>query len=119
MAYTLNGFATADESVRAYNSGKCEVFTSDVSQLYSERLQLDNPDDHFILPEVIWKEPLGATVPQGDDQWLNVIKWTHFAMINAEELGVSSIALGEALNRKSRMSNVWWAPKGTWASKSV
>jgi general L-amino acid transport system substrate-binding protein len=68
-----------------------------VSQLHAERLKLANPDDHVILPEVISKEPLAPAVRQGDDQWFNIVKWTHFAMLNAEELGVSSTTLDEAL----------------------
>ena len=63
--------------------------TTDASGLYGERLKLANPDDHVVLPEIISKEPLGPAVRQGDDQWFNVVKWVHFAMINAEELGVT------------------------------
>jgi general L-amino acid transport system substrate-binding protein len=65
------------------------VFTSDISQLYAERLKLSNPADHAVLPEVISKEPLGPMVRHGDDQWFDLVKWTLFAMINAEELGVT------------------------------
>jgi general L-amino acid transport system substrate-binding protein len=73
------------------------VVTSDVSQLYAERLKLAKSGDHIILPDIISKEPLGPMVRQGDDQWFNLVKWTHFAMVNAEELGVSSATIGEAL----------------------
>lgn len=97
MSYKVVGYPDASETVKAYNSGQCDVFTSDVSQLYSEKLNLSNPDDHVILPEVISKEPLGPAVRQGDDQWFNIVRWTHFAMINAEELGVNSTTVGEAL----------------------
>jgi general L-amino acid transport system substrate-binding protein len=90
-------FRVAAEATAAYDGGRCAVLTSDVSQLHAERLKLANPDDHVILPEVISKEPLGPAVRQGDDQWLNIVKWTHFAMLNAEELGVSSTTLDEAL----------------------
>jgi general L-amino acid transport system substrate-binding protein len=82
-------FATADEAVKAYDSGRCDSFTTDGSQLVSERLKLGTPDDHIILPEVISKEPLGPTVRQGDDQWFNLVRWTAFAMLDAEELGVT------------------------------
>jgi general L-amino acid transport system substrate-binding protein len=61
-----------------------------MSQLYAERTKLGNPEDHVILPEVISKEPLGPVARQGDDQWFNLVKWTHFAMVTAEELGVTS-----------------------------
>ena len=70
-------------------SGRCDVFTSDVSQLYAERLKLANPADHVVLPEVISKEPLGPMVRHGDDQWFDIVKWTLFAMVDAEELGVT------------------------------
>jgi general L-amino acid transport system substrate-binding protein len=73
------------------------VFTADVSSLYAIRLRLAKPDDHVILPDVISKEPLGPAVKQGDPQWLNIVKWTHFAMINAEELGVNSQNIADAL----------------------
>ncbi len=89
MKYEGVVFATIDETIKAYDSGRCDSFTTDVSQLYAERLKLVNPDEHVVLPEVISKEPLGPAVRQGDDQWFNLVKWTHFAMINAEELGVT------------------------------
>jgi general L-amino acid transport system substrate-binding protein len=89
MKYEVIAFGTADESVKAYESGRCDVFTSDVSQLYAERLKLSNPADHAVLPEVISKEPLGPMVRHGDDQWFDTVKWTLFAMVDAEELGVT------------------------------
>jgi general L-amino acid transport system substrate-binding protein len=90
-------FVTAAEAVKAYDAGRCDVFTSDVSQLYAERLALAQPDDHIILPDVISKEPLGPAVRQGDEQWANIVKWTAFALVNAEELGVSSKTIDQAL----------------------
>jgi general L-amino acid transport system substrate-binding protein len=89
MKYEVIAFTGADETVKAYESGRCDVFTSDVSQLYAERLKLANPADHVVLPEVISKEPLGPMVRHGDDQWFDIVKWTLFAMINAEEMGVT------------------------------
>jgi len=89
MKYEVIAFGTADETVKAYESGRCDVFTSDVSQLYAERLKLAAPDDHAVLPEVISKEPLGPVVRHGDDQWFDIVKWTLFAMINAEELAIT------------------------------
>ncbi|MBQ8103573.1 MAG: amino acid ABC transporter substrate-binding protein [Afipia sp.] len=89
MKYELIAFGTADETVKAYESGRCDVFTSDVSQLYAERLKLAAPGDHAVLPEVISKEPLGPVVRHGDDQWFDIVKWTLFAMINAEEYAVT------------------------------
>jgi general L-amino acid transport system substrate-binding protein len=89
MKYEVVAFGTTDETVKAYESGRCDVFTSDVSQLYAERLKLANPADHVVLPEVISKEPLGPMVRHGDDQWFDIVKWTLFAMVDAEELGVT------------------------------
>jgi len=97
MKYEVTAFATADETVKAYDSGRCDVFTTDVSQLYAEKLKLANQNDHVILPEIISKEPLGPVVRHGDDQWLDIVKWTLFAMINAEELGISQKTLDEAM----------------------
>jgi general L-amino acid transport system substrate-binding protein len=90
MKYEVVAFEKADETVQAYDSGRCDVFTSDASQLYAQRLKLTNPEEHVVLPEIISKEPLGPVVRQGDDQWFNLVKWTLFAMVNAEERGVNS-----------------------------
>ena len=97
MKYEVIAFGTADETVKAYEAGRCDVFTTDVSQLYAEKLKLTNANDHVILPEIISKEPLGPLVRHGDDQWFDVVKWTLFAMLNAEELGISSKNVDEAL----------------------
>jgi general L-amino acid transport system substrate-binding protein len=82
-------FASSDEAIKAYDAGRCDAFTTDASGLYAERLRLANPNDHVVLPEVISKEPLGPVVRHGDDNWFDIIKWTHFAMVGAEELGVA------------------------------
>jgi len=89
MKYEVVAFGTADETIKAYESGRCDVFTSDVSQLYAERLKLANPGDHKVLPEVISKEPLGPMVRHGDDQWFDIVKWSLYAMVSAEELGIT------------------------------
>lgn len=95
MEYELVAFEKADEVVAAYDAGRCDVYTTDQSGVYAQRLKLTNPADHIVLPEIISKEPLGPVVRQGDDQWFNIVKWTHFAMINAEEMGVSSANVDE------------------------
>jgi len=100
MKYEVVAFGTADETVKAYEAGRCDAFTTDVSQLYSEKLKLSNSADHVILPEVISKEPLGPLVRHGDDQWFDVVKWVLFGMLNAEEMGVSSKTVNEALKSK-------------------
>ena len=93
-------FPKLDEVVKAYETGKCDTFTADVSQLYALRLNLAKPDDHVILPDVISKEPLAPVVRQRDDDWMMSVKWTLYAMINAEELGVNSQNIDEALKSK-------------------
>jgi general L-amino acid transport system substrate-binding protein len=97
MKYEVLAFATADETVKAYDGGRCDVFTADLSQLYAEKLKLATPTDHVILPEVISKEPLSPAVRRGDEQWFEIVRWILFAMLNAEELGVSSKTIDQAL----------------------
>ncbi|MEW6639198.1 MAG: amino acid ABC transporter substrate-binding protein [Pseudomonadota bacterium] len=97
LKYEEVKFTALADLVKAYDSGQCDVFTSDVSQLHSERANFAKPGDHVILPDVISKEPLGPVVRQGDDGWLEIVKWTHFAMLNAEELGVTSKNIDQAL----------------------
>jgi general L-amino acid transport system substrate-binding protein len=101
LKYELIAFATIDETVKAYDSGRCDAFTSDQSQLYSVRLKLTNANDHVVLPEVISKEPLGPLVRHGDDQWFDLIKWTYFVLLNAEELGVTSKNVDEMVNSQN------------------
>ena len=95
MTYNLVSFEKNDEVNAAYDSGRCDAFTTDASGLYSIRLTLAKPDDHIVLPEIISKEPLGPVVRQGDDQWFNIVKWTHFALFNAEEAGVTQANIDE------------------------
>jgi len=89
--------ASTDEAIKNYEVGLCSVLTSDLSQLYALRLRLSKPRDHVILPDVISKEPLGPVVRQNDLQWIEIVRWVHFAMLNAEELGVSSKTIGQAM----------------------
>jgi len=90
MDYKPVVFEKADEVAAAYDAGRCDVYTTDKSGLAAQRLKLKNPDAHKILPETISKEPLGPVVRHGDDQWLDIVKWTLYAMVEAEEYGVSS-----------------------------
>lgn len=90
MKYEVIAFEKADEVVQAYDAGRCDVYTTDQSGLYAQRLKLKDASKHMILPEIISKEPLGPVVRQGDDQWFNLVKWTLYAMINAEEMGITS-----------------------------
>jgi general L-amino acid transport system substrate-binding protein len=81
----------------AYESGGCDALTSDVSGLHGLRATFPSPDDHVILPQVISKEPLAPAVRQGDDQWLQIVRWTHFAMVTAEDLGIGRGTLDEQM----------------------
>ncbi len=89
MKYEVVAFATAAETFDAYNSGRCDAFTTDASGLYATRLKAASPEEHIVLPEIISKEPLGPSVRHGDNQWGDIVRWTHYAMLNAEELGVT------------------------------
>ncbi|MFK7823573.1 MAG: amino acid ABC transporter substrate-binding protein [Oligoflexales bacterium] len=90
MKYTLVSFEKTDEVVAAYDNKRCDVYTTDQSGLYANRIKLKNPDEHMILPEIISKEPLGPVVRQGDDNWADIVRWTHFVMLDAEEHGINS-----------------------------
>ncbi|AQU84259.1 MAG: amino acid ABC transporter substrate-binding protein [Halomonas sp.] len=89
MTYDPVVFDAPEQSIAGFEAGRCDVLSSDASQLYAQRMQLSDPDMAVVLPEIISKEPLGPAVRQGDDQWFNIVKWSLFAMLNAEELGVS------------------------------
>ena len=90
MKYTPITYDKSDESAKALEAGRCDVLTSDQSQLYAQRIKLAKPGDYVVLPEVISKEPLGPVVRHGDDDWFDIVKWTLFVMVDAEELGIDS-----------------------------
>ena len=104
MKYESVAFQSEDETLKAYESGRCDAFTTDASGLYAERLRLANPDDNIVLPEIISKEPLAPSVRQGDDPWYNVMTYSVYAMVNAEELGVTSKNVDEM--KKSDNPNI-------------
>lgn len=84
-------FESLEESKVAFFNGRCQVYTTDASGLASIRaVDAPNPDDYVILPELISKEPLGPAVRRGDDEWFTIVKWTLYALLEAEEAGVSS-----------------------------
>jgi general L-amino acid transport system substrate-binding protein len=90
-------FATDEEATKAYDSGRCDAYTTDASGLYSERLKMSNPDDHIVLPEIISKEPLGPSVRKDDVAWFQIVQWAHYALVTAEELGVTQANVDEKL----------------------
>jgi len=90
MEYKAVTFDTSGQTIDAFKKGRCDAVTSDASQLYGLKIKLDNPNSAMVLPEIISKEPLGPVVRQGDDEWFNVVRWTMFATLEAEELGVTA-----------------------------
>ena len=90
-------FSDTNETGKAYESGRCDVYTTDRSQLVANRLKFKDANEHILLPDVISKEPLGPWVRRGDEHWLTLVRWTLFAMINAEELGVTTANVDEML----------------------
>ncbi len=97
MDFNTVVFVDQDEVVKAYEDGRCDVYTTDSSALAAERSKFANPAEHIILPEIISKEPLGPVVRAGDTQWFNLARWTYFALLEAEELGVTSANVDEML----------------------
>jgi general L-amino acid transport system substrate-binding protein len=94
-------FASANEAIKAYDAGRCDSYTTDASGLYAERMRVTAPNDHVVLPEIISKEPLGPSVRQGDEQWFDIVKWVHFAMINAEELNVTKANVDDMMKSEN------------------
>jgi general L-amino acid transport system substrate-binding protein len=97
MKYEVAAFATSEEALRAYEAGRCDAYTTDISALSANMLKFRAPEEHVILPEVISKEPLGPWVRTGDEAWFNLVRWTVLALINAEELGVTRANVREML----------------------
>lgn len=91
LSYQPVSFASSDQAINGFNAGRCSAVTSDLSQLYAQRTTLDDQNSVRILPTVISKEPLGPAVRQDDMQWYNIVKWTLFTLVNAEELGISRV----------------------------
>ena len=85
-----SAFEKADEVVQAYDAGRCDTYTTDKSGLAAQRTKMKNPDEHIVLPETISKEPLGPAVRHGDQVWEDIVRWSLFAMIEAEEYGITS-----------------------------
>ena len=90
MEYKAVTYDTSGQTIDGFKKGRCDAVTSDASQLYGLKLKMSNPNSVIVLPEIISKEPLGPVVRQGDDNWFNVVRWTMFALLEAEELGISS-----------------------------
>ncbi|CCN73693.1 amino acid ABC transporter substrate-binding protein [Vibrio nigripulchritudo] len=100
MSYKPVVFDTAAQTSKGFDSGRCDVLTTDQSGLYALRLNLKDPASAVVLPEIISKEPLGPVVRQGDDVWFNIAKWTLNTMVNAEEYGITSKNADQMLKSK-------------------
>jgi general L-amino acid transport system substrate-binding protein len=95
MKYEVIAYAGLDETIQAYEAGRCDAYTTDLSQLAANRMKLKVPADHELLPEMISKEPLGPWVRQGDDGWFDIVRWTVYALLNAEEFGITQANVEE------------------------
>ena len=101
MKLETKAYESYTETTQTFVKGVCDALTSDASQLAAIRANdTPNPDDYIILPEIISKEPLGPVVRHGDDQWFDIVKWTLFALLDAEERGVTQANVDEMLNSK-------------------
>nr|WP_244422721.1 amino acid ABC transporter substrate-binding protein [Liberibacter crescens] len=98
IAYKIFAYDKEEEAISAYEGDRCDVYTTDQSALYTSRLTLKKPDEHIILPEIISKEPLAPAVLENDTQWINIISWVHFALVNAEEFGITKENVDKMLN---------------------
>lgn len=100
-AYQPRPFATLDEAIKAYEAGQCDALTADISTLAAERAKLAAPVDHVLLPDMASKAPRGPVLRQGDDQWFDIVRWTLFAMLDAEELDVAAATADQALKSEN------------------
>ncbi|MGA8261603.1 MAG: amino acid ABC transporter substrate-binding protein [Arenicellales bacterium] len=105
MKFTPVTFDTSDATAKAFDAGRCDVLTSDQSQLYALRITLKDPSSAEVLPDVISKEPLGPSVRQGDTEWFNLVKWSLFAMQDAEGFGITSKNVDE-MKKNSTNPNI-------------
>ena len=101
LKFTPVVFETVDQTYAAYDSGRCDAVTSDVSQLLAQKSTLKQPNDHVVLGDVMSKEPLGPVVRHGDDQWFDITKWIAFGLIQAEEFGITSQSIGAFADSKA------------------
>jgi len=95
-------FKESDQARGAYDDGRCDAYTTDASGLASERTALKNPDDNVILPELISKEPLGPAVRHGDNKWGDIVRWSFFAMLVAEEHGITQANVDDVIAKNGK-----------------
>lgn len=116
MSFEMVALGSAAEILSAYDEGQCNVITSDISQLYAWRLQLKETDEHIILPDAISKEPLGPVVRKDDPDWATLVKWVLFALVNAEEMGITSANVDEAAASEKPSTRRFIGSEGTLGS---
>ena len=97
LDFKVVSFPTNEEAVKAFESGRCDAFTTDSSGLAAERLKFAKPEEFIVMSELISREPLGPAVKRGDEPWMVLVRWVHFAMLNAEEFGVTKANVDEML----------------------
>ena len=130
MTYSPVRFERADEVLAAYDAGRCDVYTSDLSGLAARRLVMENPTEHVMLPETISKEPLAPAVRHGDDQWFDIVTWVITALIGAEEMGVTSENIAEMaengspdvkrlLGSSDDNTGEWMGLEQDWAARAI
>ncbi len=101
VPYSPVVFEQNDEARRSYLAGRCDAYSTDASQLAGLRASFPNPEEHVILPEIISKEPHSPVVRHGDDQWFDIIRWTFFALLTAEEFGITAANVDSHLNSQN------------------
>lgn len=117
ISYKPVPFDTAALTIMGFQSGRCDILTSDRSRLFSLRLDLSKPDSAEVLPLIIAKEPLGPVVRRGDEFWQALVRWVLFSLIDAEELGVTSANVDQMV--QSRDPAIKLLLKGTAADMTV
>jgi general L-amino acid transport system substrate-binding protein len=98
-------FSTTEATQGAFISGRCQAYTTDRSDLAGARLRAKNPNDYVILPETISKEPLGMAIRRGDDDWFQIVRWSFYTMVEAEELGITQKNADSLRSSKNQVGN--------------
>lgn len=130
MDYEPVRFDRADEVLAAYDAGRCDVYTSDLSGLAARRLVMQDPTEHVMLPETISKEPLAPAVRHGDDQWFDIVTWVVTALVGAEEMGVTTANMAEMgstgspgvqrlLGTSEDNTGEWMGLDKDWAARAI
>jgi len=97
LSYTPIPLETNEKAAKMFETGRCQAFTANISQLYGLRSRMSDPSSAVVLPEIISKEPMSPAIRQGDEQWFSIVKWSLQTMINAEEMGINSLNADEMI----------------------